>query len=144
MRYETVQTLLINDKHWSKLTGYIDDVWVFDSQYASSKKMNREIYMKHFTRYWGIGNTEVNLPTVLVTSELLIHIIIKENEAWDMKQLTKYWVTTSTEVRLHTVLTMCELFICNLIKNSEAWDMQQFTSYPLTTSTEVNLPTVLM
>ena len=46
--------------------------------------------MKLFASYPLTTNIEVNLPTVLMMCELLIHNIIKENEVGQMKQFTSY------------------------------------------------------
>ena len=63
--------------------------------------------MKLFTSYLLTTNTEVNLPTVLMMCELLIHNMIKENEIGNMTQFTNYPLTTNTEVNLPSVLMMC-------------------------------------
>ena len=46
--------------------------------------------MKLFTNYPLTTNMEVNLPSVLIMCELLIHNVIKENEAQVMKLFTSY------------------------------------------------------
>ena len=75
--------------------------------------------MKQLTRYPLTTNTEVNLPTVLIVCELLIHHIIKENEAGNKKLFAIYSLTTNTEVSLHAVLMVCELLIHHTIKENE-------------------------
>ena len=52
--------------------------------------------------------------------ELLIHNIIKANEAQAMKLFTSYQLETNTEVNLPPVLMMCELLIHHTIKENEA------------------------
>ena len=73
--------------------------------------------MKHFTSYpLTTTNTKVNLPAILIMSELLIHSIIKQKKALDMQQFTSYPLTTNTEVNLLTALMVCELLIHSIIK----------------------------
>ena len=62
----------------------------------------------------------MNLRTVLMMCELLIHNIIKENEIGNMKQFTSYQLATNTELNLLAVLMMCELLIHRTIKQNEA------------------------
>ena len=139
-RYETVHKLCINYKHWSKLTGCIDECELLIHNII---KENEAQEMKLFTSYPLTTNTEVNLPTVLMMCELLFHNIIKEIEVEDMKRFTNYPLTTSTEVNLPPVLIMCELLIHSIIKEMKhEIYMKQFTSYPLTTNTKVYLPPV--
>ena len=75
--------------------------------------------MKQFTIYQLTINTKVNLPPVLMTYELLIQNIIKENKASDIQQFTSYQLTTNIEVNLQTVVMICELLIHNIIKENE-------------------------
>ena len=72
--------------------------------------------MKQFASYQLTINTNVNLPPVLMTYDLQIQNIIKENEASDMQQFTSYQLTTKTKVNLLAVLMMYELLIKNIIK----------------------------
>ena len=66
MRYETVHKLSILNKHWSKLTRCIDDVWIVHSQYHKRKwSMRYETAHKLSIN----DNTEVNLLGVLMMSE---------------------------------------------------------------------------
>ena len=49
------------------------------------------------SKYW------LNLPSVLMMSELLIHKFIKENEAWEMKHVISFWFIANTKVNLPAV-----------------------------------------
>ena len=52
--------------------------------------------MKQLTHYPLSTNAEVNLPTVMMMRELLIHSIIKNNEAGDMEQFISCPLTTNS------------------------------------------------
>ena len=113
MRYETAHNLFISNKHWSKLTSCIDDVWMVDSQYYQRKwSMRYETAQK-----LSINNKHWSKLTCCIDDLWIVDSqYYQKHEAWDMKQFTSYPLTTNPEVNLPAVLMMCKLLIHSIIK----------------------------